>query len=182
MVHWASEKRHMSSTAYLVSGAKPVTGRAWRSNNGLFDEDRTEGKWQFFSVVDICVLRLVVVLTERGLSAQRACDVAMRMCVKFRDMLESELMPPVLYLVSYGPNDTRDDIAVKFVDPEQIDAASIEGDLSGLQLAIRLDSIFMFVTSGLRELDPPTIVPANEALRRAMRKQFGDLGKPSDDE
>jgi hypothetical protein len=60
-------------TLVQVAGVNAVTFRAWRNRNGLFPEtvDHQKG-WKRFSFVDICIVRVIVVLTSHGIAPSDA--------------------------------------------------------------------------------------------------------------
>lgn len=66
------ERKFLTSTLVAAAGCKAVTFRAWRNRNGLFPETKDSGGWNRFSVVDICIVRAVVVMTEHGIPADDA--------------------------------------------------------------------------------------------------------------
>lgn len=63
---------HQTSTLVAVAGCKSVTFRAWRHRHNLFPETKDAKGWNYFSIIDMCVLRAVVVMTEHGLAVDDA--------------------------------------------------------------------------------------------------------------
>lgn len=65
-----------------VAGCNAVTLRAWRNRLGLFKPDPQwdirpgSRKWNRFSVVEACVVRLIAVMTEHGFPASEAVGLA----------------------------------------------------------------------------------------------------------
>jgi DNA-binding transcriptional MerR regulator len=61
-------------TASAIAGVEPATLRSWRNRVGFFPETRQPGKikHQFFSLLDVCKIRQVQVLTEHGLPVAHA--------------------------------------------------------------------------------------------------------------
>lgn len=65
-----------------VAGCNAVTLRAWRNRLGLFKPVREDAnapeskKWNRYSVLDACIVRLIVIMTEHGLPASEAVGLA----------------------------------------------------------------------------------------------------------
>lgn len=72
------ERKFLTSTLVAAAGCKAVTFRAWRNRNGLFPQTKDNGGWNHFSIVDICVARVVVVMTQHGIPADDAIWLAER--------------------------------------------------------------------------------------------------------
>jgi hypothetical protein len=73
-----SAKRFTTSTLVAAAGCEIGTFHKWRSRNGLFPETIGAQGWNKFSIIDICIVRIIVVLTAHRLSADLAVDVAQR--------------------------------------------------------------------------------------------------------
>lgn len=73
IVMYATDRFLPAAKVCEAAGCKDVTFRAWRRRNGLFPElwdgSRTVN---YFSILDTCMVRLIVVLTRHGLSADDA--------------------------------------------------------------------------------------------------------------
>jgi DNA-binding transcriptional MerR regulator len=68
------DKTFTTSALVEAAGCTPGTFRAWRNRNGLFPETAGKQGWNRFSVVDVCITRVVVVMTRHGLPASAAID------------------------------------------------------------------------------------------------------------
>ncbi|ESX91793.1 hypothetical protein [Mesorhizobium sp. LNJC403B00] len=69
---YATDRIFPAAKVCVVAGCKDVTFRAWRRRNGLFPELWGGRTVNHFSILDICMVRLVVVLTRHGLGADDA--------------------------------------------------------------------------------------------------------------
>jgi hypothetical protein len=85
------EKKYLSSTATAVAGCKPVTFRAWRRRHDLFRSSDHEGEgWNRFSLLEVCILRLVVVLTKHAIPIRTALLIAQAEETKLPQVLVGE--------------------------------------------------------------------------------------------
>jgi hypothetical protein len=85
ILSWAAfDKKEFRTDAICAgAGCHAATLRAWRNQNGLMPHTEQPPnlagrryRWTDYSLLDICVARLVVLLTEHGLRAQEAVDFA----------------------------------------------------------------------------------------------------------
>ncbi len=84
------EKNFTTADVVAAAGCSPVTFRAWRNRNGLFPETKNREGWNRFSVADICTVRVVAVLTSKGVAAQFAISTAMEILPQFQLLLYSK--------------------------------------------------------------------------------------------
>lgn len=66
------KKQFTTSVLSAVTGCEPMTFRTWRNRNGLFPEAAGGRTWKRFSVLDLCVVRAIVVMTKQGVGAADA--------------------------------------------------------------------------------------------------------------
>lgn len=66
------DKSFTTSTLTQVAGCTADTLRTWRNRNGLFPATANTAGWKRFSLVDICTVRAVVLMTEHGVTANHA--------------------------------------------------------------------------------------------------------------
>ncbi|WP_192257041.1 hypothetical protein [Mesorhizobium silamurunense] len=69
---YATDRVFPAAKVCEAAGCKDVTFRAWRRRNGLFPELWGGRTVNHFSILDVCVVRLVVILTRHGLGADDA--------------------------------------------------------------------------------------------------------------
>lgn len=72
-------REYKASALCYVAGCEQATLRAWRRRNGLFPETMRNRTWNRFSLADMSAAKLVVDLTNAGVAAQRAVDIAMQL-------------------------------------------------------------------------------------------------------
>lgn len=72
IVMYATDRIFPAAKVCEAAGCKDVTFRAWRRRNGLFPELWGGRTVNHFSILDVCMVRLVVVLTRHGLGADDA--------------------------------------------------------------------------------------------------------------
>ncbi|GJD36779.1 hypothetical protein [Methylobacterium aerolatum] len=70
------EKTFTTSTLTEIAGCTADTFRTWRNRNGLFPETAGKSGWKRFSLLDICLVRAVVLMTEQGILANHAVWLA----------------------------------------------------------------------------------------------------------
>lgn len=68
-----------ASEVCAAAKCPPSSLRAWQNRNGLLPHLAREGGWRRYSLADVLAVRLVVLLTQRGLSAQDAVNVVNQM-------------------------------------------------------------------------------------------------------
>jgi hypothetical protein len=79
------EKRFLTSFLVVASGVNAATFHDWRGRLGLFPWSRNPGEkggegWNTFSILDVCIVRLIVVLTSNGISARDAVLYSQHEC------------------------------------------------------------------------------------------------------
>jgi hypothetical protein len=85
------EKRFTTSTLVAAADCEIGTFHKWRSRNHLFPETLDSAGWNKFSFVDICVVRIIAVLTAvHRLSADRSVYVAQQCAADISRLFSSE--------------------------------------------------------------------------------------------
>ena len=102
------EKRFATSALVAAAGCETGTFHKWRSRNGLFPETLGASGWNKFSAFDVCVVRAIVSLTERGMGAQDAVDLAQReLGAAILMLLDGEAFAPYAYFFKGAPGAKR---------------------------------------------------------------------------
>lgn len=166
------DRKYQTSTLVAVAACKAVTFRAWRNRNGLFPQTKEGGGWNYFSIIDMCVARSVVVMTDHGIPADDAvwhADHIQRM--KFEWILKGEAST---HLEAFFPGGlrTQDDPA-DWKEPRctfiSIGASDAVGPLlrktKGIVTIIDLQTIVEHVLAELAALQPETVATADETRR-----------------
>jgi len=201
------ERKHLTSTLVAVAGCKAVTFRAWRNRNGLFPETQEASGWNRFSVIDICVARAVVVMTEHGFPADEAVKEADKWYrLYFSDLLSgsdvfrwqgyvkgglAENDEPTTYVdtetgvvSTERPAHWTGKVASSFmsIGSDQT-VADLMSRTKGLITVIDLRSIVAHVVAELVALAPETVATRDETYK-AVFSTFAQaiLPKPSDEE
>ncbi|MGN7126311.1 MerR family transcriptional regulator [Methylorubrum thiocyanatum] len=73
---YLDDRPFTTSALTAAAGCEPMTFRTWRNRNGLFPETAGDRKWKRFTVVDVCIVRVIVAMTAHGLSASHAIPFA----------------------------------------------------------------------------------------------------------
>jgi hypothetical protein len=127
-------KVFFASALTTAAGCSPVTFRSWRNRNGLFQRAHDPGGWNRFSNADIIAATIVTDLTNRGMNAQKAVDIAM----KTLPVLEKSFSEPEDYhqvlLVSFHDNASE-------IEVSGFRRSELICGLSPVYLLIDLDSI-----------------------------------------
>lgn len=66
------EKQFPMAVMAATTQVEPMTLRTWRNRNGLFASMSGDRKWKRFSVLDICIVRSIMIMTQNGVSASDA--------------------------------------------------------------------------------------------------------------
>jgi len=198
-----TDRKYLTSTLVAVAGCKAVTFRAWRNRNGLFPQTKDTGGWNHFSIVDMCVARSVVVMTEHGLPVDDAIWQADKWFrAYFKILLRGE---KITYLHGFlrGPTfETGEPVAYADEDSGEVSSElpkhwpsktsasfiSIDNDQSvseivaraqsGVITIIDLRSIIAHVVGELRELSPETVLTGSETLE-LIATTLADALRPS---
>lgn len=196
-----TDRKFLTSTLVAVAGCKAVTFRAWRNRNGLFPETKDAGGWNYFSIVDLCLVRAIVVMTNQGLPADDAiwfAQTALR--IDFKGILEGtkkqfyvaffkggvENDEPVLIVKDDGHLDFREGPDPNYVEPrctfincfETDTLASVLSRTKGVATVIDLMSIAEHVIKELGELNPETVLSERETFDLIAKKLAGAV-RPS---
>lgn len=165
-------RKFQTSTAVAAAGCKAVTLRAWRNRNNLFPETKENRAWNYFSIVDICIIRSIVVMTEHGIPADDAvwhAEHIQRM--NFREILKGAATP---HLAGFFPGAIRgDDDPLDWIEPRctfiAIGSDDAAGPLlnrtKGIITIVDLYPIIEHVLAELAALAPETIATEDEAKR-----------------
>lgn len=200
-----TDRKFLTSTLVAVAGCKAVTFRAWRNRNGLFPDTKESGGWNHFSIVDICLVRAIVMMTNHGLPADDAIWFAQTTLRQdFKRILDGtseqfyvaffkggvNRAEPVLIVKDDGHLDFREGADPDFVEPRCTfincagadKLADILARTKGIATVIDLMSIAEHVISELRELSPETILTGNKTLEFIATTLAGALRPSSSDE
>jgi hypothetical protein len=170
----AAEKRFNTSTLVAASGPEIGTFHKWRSRNGLFPETMGAQGWNKFSLIDICVVRIIVVLTAHKLSADLAVNLAQRVGHTYLSSLFGQNQAQnnrFLALYRGDPNSNQDATFILLDDEDTIidgmrQAGSaayfanpdpFEPHLGGVLTIIDLVSIVSHVIQRIRMLEPESL-------------------------
>lgn len=178
---------HLTPTAILAAGAVASTFRAWRNNNGLFDDRRGLRTKQVLSFAEICAVRFVQVLCDQGLVAQVACDVAMRALPEIEALLgETEAVVAegdelsVYLTVECSRDDPRAAIRLRrhgnhLTLPDRRGGPTLH---PSTHLIVNLAEIILHVWDQIEAIDAPTLATAAEthelivgAFRRGLARR-----------
>jgi len=202
-----TDRKFLTSTLVAVAGCKAVTFRAWRNRNGLFPETKESGGWNHFSIVDMCVARSVVVMTEHGLPVDDAVWQAGKWFrAYFLVLLRGEKITH-LHGFLRGPTvETGEPVAhvdeitgevspelpkhwaartsASFIGigDEQSVSEIVGRTQSGVITIIDLRSIIEHVVGELRELDPETVLTGKETLELIAARMANALRPSTSDE
>ncbi|ACB27146.1 MerR family transcriptional regulator [Methylobacterium radiotolerans] len=70
------DRSFTTSTLTAAAGCEPMTFRTWRNRNGLFPEVAGGRNWKRFTVVDVCIVRAITVMTGHGLNTGNVVSFA----------------------------------------------------------------------------------------------------------
>jgi hypothetical protein len=127
-------KVFFASALTTAAGCSPVTFRSWRNRNGLFQQAHDPGGWNRFSAADMIAAAIVTDLTNRGMNAQTAVDIAMKTLPLLEESLSESQDYLRMLLVSF-----RDDASK--VEVSGFRHSELICGLSPVYLLIDLDSI-----------------------------------------
>lgn len=191
---------YQTSTLVAVAGCKSVTLRAWRHRHNLFPETKDSKGWNYFSIVDMCVLRAVVVMTEHGLSVDDAVWQADKwLRLNFMALLEDEdtsylhgfmrggsaSREPTAFVDELSgqvtttvPDHWPRDASASFISisPEE-NVGAILGKAHGAITIFDLRVITAHVLSELAALEPETIA-TEEEVRRVVFETLANVLRP----
>ena len=146
-----THKRFTSSTLAEAAGCNQVTFRDWRRRLGLFPETRTEQPggegWNQFSVLDICVVRFIVVLTSHGLPAADAVLAADFCRRRVQDLLNGEAIGS--YIGFFRHPNSSIPLWINPADPEVTVSDFMSATVGAISI-FDLRKIIHAVTSALR--------------------------------
>ncbi|TXN26162.1 hypothetical protein FV232_26280 [Methylobacterium sp. WL30] len=140
-------KQYTTSVLTRAAGCSPVTFRAWRNRNGLFPETKDDQKWNRFSIIDICIVRAIVVITEFGVGAKEAIWSAEEF---LRSAIKVAYIPGPGMSAILGISRTKATEEVGFYPYlDVVDIRNILDESGGLLLLIDLQSIIAHVKANL---------------------------------
>src|SRR3954462_692781 len=144
----STAKQFTTSALVQAAGCNPVTFRAWRNRNGLFPETAGGQGWNRFSILDVCIVRTIVVLTEHGISARDAIWFAQdgHLGTVLRSVIDDYGMSPI---IGFGraPGEERP-YFMTFLDPEEA-VASLLDRARGIVTLLDLRLVVEHVCDGL---------------------------------
>jgi hypothetical protein len=174
-------RQYPASALCTAAGCSAVTLRAWRNRNGLFPECQRTTGWNYFSRADIAAARVVVVLTERDLSAQMAVDVAMRARPMFERMFSGDYedvskVETIIVIKPAGRDGKK--MAVEFLHRD-VTLIEVFGDLENeASIVIEAVAIASHVSSELNALDLPPIIATREDSKAMVLRILADAIRP----
>ena len=181
-----AEKRFTTSTLVAAADCEVGTFHKWRVRNQLFPETQDATGWNKFSIADICVVRLIAVLTAaHRLSADMSVNVAQRCAGAISDLFRSERGRATRFLGIYPANRASDRDAEVFAVREDesvgeamrigASAAHVSGEwhepMMGLLTIVDLNWIVIHVIQRIMLLEP-------DALPKDAFEQIPGLARP----
>jgi hypothetical protein len=121
------EKRFTSDEVAAAAGCREGTLRQWRSRHGLLSETSTGGmEVKHFSLVDVCVVRAVQVLTTSGISTSDAIAAAVDEDMRYQiTILLSEREPFSPPLFGFHLNQEEPPSCILFHPKQMADAMAV---------------------------------------------------------
>ncbi|MFG1201725.1 MerR family transcriptional regulator [Xanthobacter aminoxidans] len=166
---FATEKCYTASTACAVAEVPPSTLRAWRNNNGLLSGPAHKG-WNRFSIVDLCVIRLVSQLTKRGMQADDACKTAPFIGLSFHSLIDGEHPSRFVWITDQRVVYANEDMTIsKYLDNERTP--------NEVALFVDLRTILSHVMKYIIDLKPETFM-SSEDLDNLISKTMADVLRP----
>jgi hypothetical protein len=104
-------KVFFASALTTAAGCSPVTFRSWRNRNGLFQQAHDRGGWNRFSNADMIAAAIVTDLTNRGMNAQTAVDIAMKTLPVLKESLSEPEDYQQMLLVSFHDNASKIEVS-----------------------------------------------------------------------
>ena len=181
-----TEKRFTTSTLIAAADCEVGTFHKWRVRNQLFPETQDATGWNKFSIADVCVVRIIAVLTAvHKLSADRSVNVAQRCAGAISDLFRSERGRAIRFLGVYPANPAIDRDAEVFTVHEDesvgeamrigASAAHVSGEwhepMMGLLTIVDLNWIVIHVIQRIMILEP-------DALPKDAFEQIPGLARP----
>lgn len=158
-----NDKIYTTSTLAAAAGVSAVTFSTWRNRNGLFPETAGGGKWNRFSIIDICVVRAVVNLTKGGMNAQQAIRIVeTAMAPAITSLLEDET--DVSFVVVFGDTDSSEakTHAVQAYGSDSIGGISDKSAYAETGIVINFWAIIHHVMDALIVLKPETFATSEQ--------------------
>ncbi|BGE85192.1 hypothetical protein Ms3S1_16280 [Methylosinus sp. 3S-1] len=144
-----------------------MTFRAWRNRNGLFPETKDAGGWNLFSKSDIAVVRMVVVLTGLGVSANLATSAAMQAAPVFRKLFTlDESKFPLIAVIDRDEDEPEMDVL--FVSGNEVVGHVLQRVAHGAAVVVDLLTIASHVSTELLKGEYPTVLSHKETLARVL--------------
>ena len=113
---YLDDRTYTTSTLTAAAGCEPMTFRTWRNRNGLFLELAGDRKWKRFTLVEVCIVRAVVVMTAHGLGVSYAIKFAQTdLRFQFEQLLTGERDTS---LIGFFVGGTLSDDLVVFTDED----------------------------------------------------------------
>ncbi len=184
-----TEKRYTTSAVVAASGVKPVTFHAWRARHGLFATEDGDSSWRRFSKIDICLVRLIYILTIHGIDAKDAISIVMggdlvKTQLSFVCIFHGEAVEPIFgFLKGDATTSGGDAFDMDTGKPAKKGAArapavftivradlgvslgDLMSDTNGVVTLIDLRKIVLDVQESLNALDEPVIATKEETHR-----------------
>jgi hypothetical protein len=179
-----TEKRFTTSTLVAAAGCEVGTFHKWRARNQLFPETQDATGWNKFSITDVCVVRIIAVLTAaHKLSTDMSVNVAQRCAGAIFDLFKSERAIRFLGIYPANPTSDRDAELFSVREDESVGeamrigaaAAYVSGErhepMMGLLTIVDLNWIIIHVIQRIMMLEP-------DALPKDAFKQIPGLALP----
>lgn len=158
-----NEKIFTTSTLAAAAGVSPVTFSTWRNRNGLFPETAGGGKWNRFSIKDICVVRAVVNLTRGGMNAQQAIRIAeTAVAPAIASLLDDETEVSFVVVFRDTDNSEANAHAVQAYGKDPIGSISDKSEYAETGIVINFWAIIHHVMEALITLKPEVIATTDE--------------------
>ena len=182
----STAKRFTTSTLVAAAGCEVGTFHKWRVRNQLFPETQDAPGWNRFSIADVCVVRIIAVLTAaHRLSADMSVNVAQRCSRAISDLFGTERGRAARFLGIYPADPASDrDAEVFTVHEDQsiaeamrigASAAYVAGErhepMMGLLTIVDLHWIVIHVIQRIMLLEP-------DALPKDAFEQIPALAPP----
>lgn len=162
----STEKKFTTSTLVAAAGCEVGTFQKWRSRNGLFPETLGGTGWSKFSIIDICLVRLIVILTEQGVSASAAVWFAREPAAWLHfDRLLNAAEREAERFIGFRRGDETSDKRESFIvigDREPV--AEVMNETLGALLIVDLESVIGQVLRAINNLEPGILASAHAKL------------------
>lgn len=151
MLHAMDAEANQFTTSALtrVAGCEPVTLRSWRNRNGLFPTTVGKQGWNRFSLIDVCIARVVVLMTASAVSAGDAIWLAETyLRTPFKLAHSGDLEGDLSGIVAFAPKVGADAASIRpYVQTQDI--PGVLQQFGGFVQLLDLNVIYAEVSAGL---------------------------------